>query len=78
MSKQTMISTKDNPYDYFNDFTSWYMFDMDHGYDTCGYLARIAKTSDSMSTKEYYDEIERAVDEIIKYDFRDLYIKVIK
>lgn len=73
-----MISTKDNPYDYFNDFTSWYMFDMDHGYDTCGYLARIAKTSDSMSTKEYYDEIERAVDEIIKYDFRDLYIKVIK
>lgn len=73
-----MISTKDNPYDYFNDFTSWYMFDMDHGYDTCGYLARIAKTSDSMSTKEYYEEIERAVDEIIKYDFRDLYIKVVQ
>lgn len=71
-----MLTTYDNPYDPFNQFDSWYQFDLDKGYDCCGYLARIARTSDQLTDAENDREIERAIDEIIKYDFMDVYKKV--
>lgn len=40
------------------------------------YLARIARTSDALSDEENNEEVERAIDEIIKYDFRNVYKKV--
>lgn len=72
------LTTTDNPYDPFEQFTLWWMFDETQGYHSCGYLSRIAKTSDQMSEEEYNSEIERAIDEIIKYDFTNLYKKVKK
>ena len=76
MTKACMLSTFDNPYNPFVDFDSWLMFDMEKGYNSCGYLARIARTSDQFSEEENNLEVERAIDEIIKYDFMNLYIKV--
>lgn len=76
MTKACMLSTFDNPYNPFVDFDSWLMFDMEKGYNSCGYLARIAHTSDQFSEEENNLEVERAIDEIIKYDFMNLYIKV--
>jgi hypothetical protein len=52
------------------------MFDMDKGYSSCSYLDRIARTSNQLSEEENNLEIERAIDEIIKYDFRNVYKKV--
>lgn len=78
MTTQCMLTTKDNPYDPFNQFDSWFTYDVTNGYNTCGYLARIAKTSDALTEPENNAEIERAIDEIIKYDFMDLYRKVKK
>ena len=71
-----MLSTIDNPYDPFDNFSSWYMFDVESGYNSCAYLARIAKTSDQFTDVENDEEIERAIDEIIQYDFRNIYVKV--
>lgn len=71
-----MLSTIDNPYNYFDDFDNWYRFDMDKGYNSCAYLDRIARTSDQLTDEENAAEIERAIDEIIKYDFMEIYIKV--
>ena len=71
-----MLTTIDNPFDPFEQFTSWFLFDVEKGYNTCSYLARIAHISDQLSEKEIEDEIERAIDEIIKYDFRNIYKKV--
>ena len=76
MATECMLTTKDNPYDPFNQFTSWFIFDVVNGYNSCGYLARIAHTSDALSEPENNAEIERAIDEIIKYDFMDVYRKV--
>ena len=76
--RQCMLTTFDNPFDPFEQFTSWFLFDVEKGYNTCSYLDRIAKTTDSMSENEYSDEIERAIDEIIKYDFANIYKKVTK
>lgn len=78
MAKEVMLTTVDNPFDPFEQFTSWRLFDLEKGYNTCERLARIAKLSDSMSQKEIDDEIDRAMDEIIKYDILDVYKKVEK
>ena len=78
MASRCMITTIDNPYDPFEQFTSWFLFDEEKGYHTCAYLGRIARTSDQLSDKENELETERAIDEIIKYDFRNIYKKVMK
>lgn len=74
----TMLTTVDNPYDPIDDFMNWYMFDVENGYNSCSYLARIAKTSEQFTDLENEEEIERAIDEIIEYDFRNVYVKVKK
>ena len=78
MSTECMLTTIDNPYDPFEQFTSWFLFDVEKGYNTCSYLARIAKLSDQFTEKENDEEVERAIDEIIKYDFMNIYKKVRK
>ena len=76
MSNNCMLTTIDNPFDPFDDFTSWFLFDIEKGYDSCGKVMRIAKLSDDLTEKEEDLEIERAIDEIIKYDPLDVYKKV--
>ena len=78
METKCMLTTVDNPYDPFTQFTEWFMYDVEKGYNTCGYLARIANTSDELTDQEVDREIERAIDEIIKYDFMNIYKKVKK
>ena len=70
------LTTFDNPFDPFEQFDKWFLFDVEKGYNSCAYLARIAKTSDQLSDQENEAEIERAIDEIIKYDFMNIYKKV--
>ena len=76
MAKECKLTTIDNPFDPFEQFTSWMLFDKEKGYDSSERLMRIAKISDDMSEKEIDEEIERAIDEIIKYDFINVYKKV--
>lgn len=76
--RKTMLSTIDNPYDPFDEFDLWYNFDIDKGYSSCSYLDRIARTSDMLSEVENDEEVERAIDEIIKYDFQNIFIKVVQ
>lgn len=78
MANTCMLTTFDNPYNPFTQFISWFMFDEEKGYHTCSYLGRIARTSDNLSDEENDKETERAIDEIIKYDFRNIYKKVKK
>ena len=76
MASKCMLTTFDNPYNPFDEYTSWFMFDEEKGYHSCAYLGRIAKTSEQLSDEENAQEIERAIDEIIKYDFQNIYKKV--
>lgn len=73
-----MLTTIDNPYDPFTQFTEWLLFDTEKGYNSSSYLGRIVKTSEDFSDVENELEIERAIDEIIKYDFMNIYKKVVK
>lgn len=76
MNQQCMLTTFDNPYNPFTQFERWFMFDTEKGYDSCGYIGRIAHTSDEMSEDENVAEIERAIDEILKYDFTNMRKKI--
>jgi hypothetical protein len=73
-----MLTTIDNPYDPFEDFKSWFKYDVEHGYNTCGYLARISRTTEQFTDIENAIEIENAIDEIIEHDFMHIYKKITK
>lgn len=77
MARQCALTTFDNPYDPFKQFEQWFLFDEEKGYHSCSYLGRIARTSDEFTDDENDLEVERAIDEIIKNDFMNLYKKVV-
>ena len=72
------LTTFDNPYNPFTKFQKWFLFDTEKGHNSCAYLARIARTSDEFTEEENEKEIERAIDEIIQYDFMNKYKKIYK
>ena len=78
MANEYMLTTIDNPYNPFKQFDSWFLFDVEKGYNTCAYLDRIARTSDQLSDTENDEELERAMNEIISNDFMNIYKKVKK
>ena len=78
MVNQFALTTNDNPFDPFEDFVSWFMFDVEKGYYSCNKLARVTHITEDMTQQEIDEENERAIDEIIKYDFLDVYKKVKK
>ena len=78
MASEYMLTTIDNPYNPFKQFDSWFLFDVEKGYNTCAYLDRIARTSDQLYEAENDEELERAMNEIISNDFMNIYKKVKK
>lgn len=78
MGYECMLSTKDNPFNPFDDFLAWWLYDTEKGYDSCGRLMRIAQLKDGMSQPEIDAELERAIDAILKYDVTNTYTKVIR
>lgn len=70
------LTTNDNPYNPFSEFTEWLAEDMRLGYNTPGYLARIANTSDELSEADNDEAIEIAIDEIIKEHDGGIYKKI--
>lgn len=75
MANAVMLSTNDNPYDPFEQFDSWLLFDKEKGYNSCEILARTVELSDDMTEKEINEATERAIDKIIKYDPLNVFIK---
>lgn len=69
------LTTFDNPFSPFSQFNEWFVWDVSHGYNSCGYLARIARTSSQFTDEENNREIERAIDEIVALDIMNVYKK---
>ena len=72
------LSTIDNPYDPFDQFEQWFLYDVGKGYNSCSLLARFAHTSSMLSDYENEQEVERAIDEIIAHDFTGMFTKVVR
>lgn len=76
MSKDVMLTTKDNPYNPFTQFDEWFMFDELNGYHTCGYIDRLAKTSDDLSDADNKLIIDAAIEDIVSME-PEIYEKVV-
>lgn len=74
----SMLTTVDNPYDPFTQFSDWLAYDELMGYDTCNFMARLNLASDDANPKEQDDASEAVIDEIVKYNVLGLYRKVTK
>lgn len=76
------LTTYDNPYDPFEQFVPWFMFDIQKGYNSCGFLARtldalgLSTNDDELSDEEIEENIETAINEILNTDFMGIYVKV--
>ncbi len=76
--RQVAITTRDNPYDPFENFLEWFRFDCDMGYGSCQILDRLTSVSDRMTENEKNLEFERGIDELIKADPLNIYAKVVR
>ena len=74
--KQYALTTIDNPYNPFTDFRKWWLFDIEKGYNTCGYLARIAAYHPHMTDEQLFMADQEAIDEIIAIDPFNIYVRV--
>jgi hypothetical protein len=81
MENECMLTTIDNPFDYFEQFDSWNQFDIEKGYYTCAYLAKIVNTKtnlydNDLTQQELNELIEQSIDEIIELNPLHIYKKV--
>ena len=70
------ITTFDNPYDPFEQFTLWDLFDKEKGYHSNQRVARLVKFESDMTEKEMLEENERAIDLLISLDITNTFRKV--
>ena len=61
-----MLTTVDNPFNPFKDWEEWLKWDTINGYDTCGFLARLAPTTNKFSDERNDEEIQYAMDLIVR------------
>lgn len=73
---ELMVTTVDNPWDPFTQFLEWYTFDTVSGYNTCGYLARLTRSSSELSEPDQRVAINQAVEEIVRENVLGIYKKV--
>lgn len=76
MNDEYMITTIDNPYDPFEQFDLWFMFDIEKGYYTYSKIARLSNVTFDMAPFEFDRETNRAIDKLIEIDFANIYKKV--
>jgi hypothetical protein len=71
-----LLTTIDNPFNPFTDYDEWYKYDVDKGYYTCAYLARITNSSDELSDTDQLIAIDQAMNDIVKYNVLGIYCKI--
>ena len=75
---QYWLTTKDNPFDPFDEFEDWKKFDEQNGYFTLNLVARLCRDSDEMTEEMQNDMCNQAIDDILKYVQTGFYEKVVR
>jgi hypothetical protein len=70
------LTTVDNPFDPFEEFQEWRVFDTSHGYNTLELLDRVIVTSDDLSEADQIDAYNLAIDEIVDVNASGVHRKV--
>ena len=67
------ITTTDNPYNPLTDYDRWRNYDIQKGYGTEEYLARVVRTTTEFGEDTYNNDIERAIDGSISLSAKALF-----
>lgn len=73
-----LLTTKDNPFNPFTEFSDWYEFDNKSGYKTCQRIARLSGDDQSRTSIEEDIANEEAINQIMSEDFLGIYKRVKK
>ena len=81
MAEEVMLTTIDNPYNPFDNFEQWYMFDelqarRENRPTCCSYLARVDCSSDEVSEAEQRQTMNDIIDEIVQLNLSGKFIKI--
>lgn len=79
--KEAMLTTIDNEWDPFGNFSEWYSRDLElarqqNRRSASGYLAIIMSNSDDVSDNEFNQVMNDAIDEIVELDLSGTFKKV--
>ena len=80
-AKEAMLTTIDNEWDPFDNFSEWYSRDLElarqqNRRSASGYLAIIAANSGDVSDNEFNQVMNDAIDEIVELDLSGTFKKV--
>jgi hypothetical protein len=67
-----LLTTVDNPYNPFTEWTQWYYQDIRLGHDTAGLLARFSTSSEIINDKAN----QAAMRDVVRYNFSGKHIMV--
>ena len=74
---ETMLTTIDNPFNPFEQFVDWYLFDCQMGYNTYSRIARLMPADDESLSSIEKDRIEdNIIDRLIRHDPFGIYTRV--
>ena len=74
---ETMLTTIDNPFNPFEQFVDWYLFDCQMGYNTYSRIARLMPADDESLSSIEKDRIEdNIIDRMIQHDPLGIYTRV--
>lgn len=76
MLEQFMLTTFDNPFNPFENFRDWFVFDIEKGYKCCEIVDRISNVTNEMSSTEKILAQNDAIERFIAVDPLNLYTKV--
>ena len=71
-----LLSTSDNPWNPWTHWDQWNQWDMQAGYHSLAYLARIAVSSDELSVADQDLAVEDAIEEIVRLNINGMYVAV--
>lgn len=74
----SMLTTVDNPYDPFEEFDLWFIYDIQKGYNSCALLDRMLHVSEDWNEDSLNQTVDETIDEIIQFDPFEIYKKVQK
>lgn len=74
LDKEIMLTTIDNPYDPHTEYDKWSIWDVQNGYNSSEYLARIANIGfDEEFDPKTEERRQEAILEIVLMDATDMY-----
>jgi hypothetical protein len=71
-----MLTTIDNPWNPYTHWDEWQAYDIRHGHNTSGFLARVVSFSFDLSETDQDLAIKQAIDEIVKENVSGIFKKI--